>query len=86
MEIYYSPDFIKQFKKLPKNIQSLAIIKEKIFRLNPFNASLKTHKLAGHLQGYWSFSVNYQIRIVFSFKKDIAYFIIIGDHSIYRKK
>ena len=67
MRIYYLPKFAKQYKKLPLAIKIQAEKKEKIFRKNPFDKSLKTHKLKGELEGFWSFSVNYSYRIIFDF-------------------
>jgi mRNA-degrading endonuclease YafQ of YafQ-DinJ toxin-antitoxin module len=52
---------------------------------NPFDETLKTHKLKGKLKEFWSFSVNYSFRIVFEFiKKDEVIFYDIGDHRIYQ--
>ncbi len=84
MEILYWPKFAKYFKKLPVEIQKIAIEKEKLFRKNPFDSILKTHKLHGILNEYWSFSVNYKIRIIFKFiDKNTVGFYLIGDHDIY---
>lgn len=86
MEIYYSTDFKKQFKKLPAKLQKIAITKESVFRVNPFNPSLRTHKLSGRLAGVWSFSLDYKNRIMFRFlSNQTVLFISVGDHSIYRK-
>ena len=84
MEILYWSKFAKYFKKLPIEIQKIAVEKEKIFRENPFDSMLKTHKLHGELNEYWSFSVNYKIRIIFKFiNKNVVAFYLIGDHDIY---
>jgi len=51
---------------------------------NPFNNTLRTHKLSGKLKGAWSFSVSYDLRIVFYFTKDKpkkAVFVDIGSHD-----
>jgi mRNA interferase YafQ len=39
---------------------------------DPFVSSLKSHKLAGKLDGLWSCSVAYDCRIIFAFRKDIT--------------
>lgn len=84
MEIIYSPNFIKNYKRLPNVIKDKAEEKEIIFRKNPFDNRLKTHKLSGELVDFWSFSVDYHYRIIFEFKsKNTVIFHKIGSHSIY---
>jgi len=85
MKIYYSNKFEKEYKRLPKKIKDLAEAKEKIFRKNPFDPKLKSHKLTGKLQEFWSFSINYQYRIIFEMvNKKEAWFHSVGTHEIYR--
>lgn len=84
MKIYYHPQFFKSYKLLDKNIKRKAEIKEKIFRKNPFNSSLKTHKLKGKLKNQWSFSVDNQYRIIFEFDNSDVIFLDIGTHKIYK--
>lgn len=84
MKIYYSTKFGKEYKKLPKKIKLAAEKKESLFREDPFSPQLKTHKLTGKLKYYWSFSIDYQYRIIFEFAdKDIIWFHSIGTHAIY---
>jgi addiction module RelE/StbE family toxin len=86
MQIFYSPQFIKDFKRLQKETQIKAKEKEEIFRKNPFDDRLKTHKLNGALYEFWSFSVDYDCRIIFKFhNKNVTRFEAIGGHSIYKK-
>lgn len=85
MKIIYSPTFIKKYKKLPKKIKGLAEEKEKIFIKNPFDPMLKTHKLHGKFKGLYSFSINYQYRIIFEIKKDQVFiFLLVNNHNIYK--
>lgn len=86
MEIIYSPKFARDYKKLPNNIKDIAEEQEKIFRQNPFDQKLKTHKLQGRLSGFLSFSIGYKYRIIFEFAKNkkMAYFHATGDHDIYQ--
>jgi mRNA-degrading endonuclease YafQ of YafQ-DinJ toxin-antitoxin module len=39
---------------------------------NPFDASLKTHKLHGKLRGLWACQIDYDCRIVFAFEKSLV--------------
>ena len=63
----------------------MAIEKEMIFRKNPFDSRLATHKLHGKYKDYWAFTVIGQYRIMLAFVgKDLADFVNIGTHEIYK--
>lgn len=84
MEIQYSPKFARQYKKLSKDIKDKAKEKEIIFRNDPFDSHLKTHKLNGIFKDFYSFSVDYEIRIIFKFEEEnIIRFELIGNHDVY---
>lgn len=84
MKIYYSSKFAREYRKLPLAVKKLAEEKELIFRKDPHDPALKTHKLAGRLKGFWSFSIDYQHRIIFEFaKEELIWFHSVGNHSIY---
>ncbi|MBI2113410.1 MAG: hypothetical protein HYT50_02435 [Candidatus Wildermuthbacteria bacterium] len=58
---------------------------ERIFREDPFDLRLKTHKLKGRMQEFWAFSVGYRHRIVFEFKEDRkVIFHAVDGHSVYK--
>lgn len=85
MKVAYTKEFIKEFKRLPKDIQILAEQKELLFIQDPYNHQLRTHRLKGKLDGYLAFSINFRYRIVFRFGSDgIVYFLSIGGHEIYK--
>lgn len=84
MRILYSSRFLRSFKKLPGKIQDEFRRREGIFRRNPFDPILKTHKLKD--RNDWAFLVTYEIRVIFTFEKEIFKFLNIGDHSIYRSR
>jgi len=85
MNIYYSPKFAKEYKRLPDKIKHKAETVEEIFRADPFDHRLKTHKLSGKLNQFWSFSINHQYRIVFQIaSKNTIWFLSVGTHQIYR--
>lgn len=84
MKILYHPKFKKQYKKLPAFIQNLAEEKEILFRKNPFDSKLHTHKLQGKLNNFWPFRVDYNYRIILEFlDKNNVLFYQIGTHNIY---
>ena len=70
---------------MPSEIKEVAEEKEEIFRRDPFDACLKTHKLHGKLNDFWSFSIGYKYRVVFEFgKNNVVYFHLAGNHKIYQ--
>ena len=86
MEVSFSNSFKKSFKK---NIQTVDIdadfwIRLEWFIADPFDSRLRTHKLSGKLNGMWSFSLDYNLRVVFFFteeKPKRAVFVDIGNHD-----
>lgn len=86
MDIIYSPQFARKYKKLPKKIKDIAEKQEIIFRRNPFAPQLKTHQLKSNLKGFLSFSIGYKYRIIFEFSKhkNVVYFHLVGNHDIYQ--
>ncbi len=84
-EIFYTSHFEKSFKRLERNLKIKAVKKEEVFRNDCFDPALDTHKLKGHLFGYWSFSINREYRVMFRFESDgKVTFIDVGSHSIYK--
>ena len=84
MEITYKPSFVKSFKKLEMSLQEEAFEKIELFKHKDNHKQLKVHKLQGRLKDYYSFSVNYKYRIVFSYTTDaVADFKEIGSHDVY---
>jgi len=84
MRIEYLPRFARQYKKLPREIQELAEKREILFRKNPFDSRLKTHRLRGRLVRYHAFWINFSYRVIFEFAdNDTVWFHQIGDHDIY---
>lgn len=84
-KIKYSSTFLKSLKKFPKSQLKFLRKQELIFRENPFDPRLKTHKLKGELEGFLSFSISYHWRIVFHFEyDDTIVFDNVGTHQIYR--
>ena len=70
IEIAFSSSFKRAFKKI------------ELFKSNPFDAKLKTHRLSGKLKDLWSFSIEYDLRAVFYFAGDQrAVFVDIGSHK-----
>ena len=84
-EIAFSSSFKRAFKK---RIEGRKPLEEKfwkrleMFKNDPHDAPLHTHKLSGDLQEYWSFSIEYDVRVVFQFTtQNRAVFTDIGSHD-----
>lgn len=86
MTVHFKPTFIKKFKRLEIALQEEILEKIELFKDIKNHKQLKVHKLNGVLAGRYSFSVNYQTRIVFSYlSKNEAVLLAVGDHEVYKK-
>ncbi|MBU0619122.1 type II toxin-antitoxin system YafQ family toxin [Patescibacteria group bacterium] len=84
-KIHYTTNFVKKWKKLSRAEKNRYQQRIKLFKQDPFNQPLKTHKLKGRLSNYWSFSLDYQQRVIFAFKNNNqVIFYNFGSHQIYR--
>lgn len=85
LEVSFSSLFRRAFRKRIKgNVDLEARFWQKLeqFTGDPFDPSLKTHKLSGKLKELWSFSVDYDARVLFYFTEDgNAVFVDIGSHD-----
>lgn len=84
MKVSYTPSFVRMYKNCTIPLQEEIKDKIELFKKDPRHPYLKTHKLKGALRGRWSFSVNFQYRIVFVYvSQNEAVLLVCGDHSIY---
>ena len=85
IEVTFSPTFQRVFRKRIKgNTDLQAKFWQKIeqFQQDPFQPTLRTHKLSGKIKNTWSFSIEYDARVIFYFTHDgKAVFIDIGTHD-----
>jgi mRNA-degrading endonuclease YafQ of YafQ-DinJ toxin-antitoxin module len=86
MEVSFSDSFKKAFRKRINTTDTEQLFWDKleVFVSDPFESKLKTHRLSGKLKELWSFSLDYNLRVVFYFTKDKpkkAVFIDIGTHD-----
>jgi len=85
IEVAFSSSFLKAYKKrISKNPDLVSLFKSKlcIFIHNPYAPELRTHKLSGKLEMLMSFSIKYDLRILFYFvESDKAVFTDIGTHD-----
>ena len=85
INLIWDNNFKKSYKK---KISSSEILKNhfwnsiEIFVTNPFDKSLKIHKLSGRLKGLWAFSIDYNYRVIFDFIDNKNVLLIdIGTHE-----
>ncbi|MGK7946263.1 MAG: type II toxin-antitoxin system YafQ family toxin [Microcystaceae cyanobacterium] len=89
-ELVWTANFTRQLKRLVRqNPQIKKTVEQTLERLtnDPFDPSLKTHKLKGQLANKWSCSIDYSNRIVFQFmdnperKTEEIVLLAIGSHD-----
>lgn len=82
MDIFTTPKFDRQYKKLPLHIKLKAEQKEQIFAGNPYDSRLGTHKLHGKDSACLAYVINRQYRIKFVFKDDgSVLYLNVGTHD-----
>ncbi len=85
ISIVWDSGFKKAYrKKLQNNVELKRKFAKsmKLFSTDPFNKQLRTHKLTGKLQGLWAFSVDYDVRVVFSFLSETEVLLVdMGSHD-----
>lgn len=85
IEIVLTSSFRRAFKRRIRGNKKLEQrLRDRVatFQTDPFDARLRTHQLSGELEGFWSFSVDYDCRVVFSFvEPHRALFVDIGTHE-----
>lgn len=85
LKVLYRPVFVRKYWRLPSSLREEVNEKIELFRKDPTHSFLKIHKLKGKLEGFLSFSVNYQYRVIFEFAgKNAIRLFTVGKHEIYR--
>jgi addiction module RelE/StbE family toxin len=85
IEIAFSSSFKRAFKKNiggNASLETRFLERVELFKNNPFDPKLRTHKLSGKLKDLWSFSIEYDLRVIFSFAgQERVIFVDIGSHK-----
>jgi addiction module RelE/StbE family toxin len=81
-KISYSTKFQRKFKKFKKQDLELFRDLEERLKINPFDPSLKTHKLQGSLSDVYSCRLNYKNRVLFILLiEEIILVYDVGSHD-----
>jgi addiction module RelE/StbE family toxin len=81
-QVEYSPRFIRMYRNLETALQDEVDEKVELLKESKNHTRLKVHKLTGRLNSIKSFSVNYRIRITFSFvNKSTIVLERVGTHD-----
>ena len=84
--IHVASRFHRSFKKMPDPIRENFSVKITLFIKDPFNPSLKTHKLKGNLGSYYAFHLREGYRVLFEFQDTNNVLMVnIGSHDDYSK-
>ena len=81
MQIIYSTEFKKTFKKQNKKIQLKYFEKIELFKIFQFDVLLNNHALNGEYSDYRSINITGDVRARFKIVDNIAIFVHIGSHS-----
>lgn len=87
IKIINTARFLKSLRRLPKSVREKVEERDHVFRKNPFDPTLNTHKLHGRLKKFWAYSVDYSYRVIFIFRDgNEAIYYEVGPHNIYGKE
>jgi len=81
MRIVTSPRFERRARKLKSPHDQLLRAVLRRFAADPLDPLLRTHKLKGGLQGYWAFSVDDDLRVLFRRDAATSTLIALGSHD-----
>jgi mRNA-degrading endonuclease YafQ of YafQ-DinJ toxin-antitoxin module len=81
MRVSVSSRFHRRAKKLkdPQSAMLRAALRR--FSADPQDPLLRTHKLKGELSGYWAFSVDDDLRVVFRWDGADVFLVNLGSHD-----
>lgn len=86
IEIGFSSAFKRAYRRRLKGkpeLEEKFWQRTETFKADPFDARLKTHKLSGKLKDLWSFTIDFDLRVIFYFaEENKAVFVDIGKHDV----
>ena len=81
MRVAVSNRFLRRAKKLraPQDAMLRAALRR--FAVDPKDPLLRVHKLRGDLAGYWAFTVDEDLRVLFRWEGELAFLVNLGSHD-----
>lgn len=87
MQVKETPRFRKSFDSLDGLVKKKFVKQFKLFLSNLFHPSLNTEKLQPKEKNIWSFRLDKNYRVIFTFEgSEMIVLLDVGPHDIYRKK
>ena len=82
MQIEYTPEFEKRYRKLSLSIKRKSEKQISLFIRDPRYPSLHVEKLEPKSKQYWSLRIDKQYRIIFRFlSENTVVFVGVGEHD-----
>ena len=81
MRVIASSRFLRRARKLKPPRDELLRAALNRFAADPRDPLLRAHKLKGDLAGYWSFSVDDDLRVLFRWDGDVCFLAALGTHD-----
>ncbi|HSV93266.1 MAG TPA: hypothetical protein VLH81_09320 [Desulfobacterales bacterium] len=81
MRLAATSQFGRRARKLTSLQRAMLRAALRRFAVDPRDPVLRTHRLRGRLDGYWAFSVDDNLRVLFRWDDDVATLITIGTHD-----
>jgi mRNA interferase YafQ len=81
VRLAFTPRFGRRARKLTALQQALLRAALRRFAADPRDPVLRTHRLRGDLDGFWAFSVDDDLRVLFRWDAAVATLVTIGSHD-----
>ena len=81
MRLAFTPRFGRRARKLTALQRALLRAALRRFAVDPRDPVLRSHRLRGELDGYWAFTVDYDLRVLFRRDGDVATLVSLGTHD-----
>ena len=81
MRFVISSRFTRRAGKLDERRALLLRAALRRFAADPHDPLLRTHELKGDLAGYWAFSADDDLRVLFRWEGEVTFLVNLGSHD-----